>query len=176
MQGNVAGTNSSEIAVVAGLTPISTYGINNISLQLVPLLATSYSMAFITDPRFVMKVAPINCTGDTDCLSILMPGGLESVRLYSAEDSGLTVFSPTFEGDYDVVVVNNAPSYQVEYNSIAAVDPNFRWNQSEGGDCIMHLSSINDGMYVCSRQVSNSVYVGRGNASFPRLHENYHSD
>ncbi|KAK3939403.1 hypothetical protein QBC46DRAFT_388109 [Diplogelasinospora grovesii] len=151
--------------VVGGLAPLGTSGIGDLDIALIPLLAATYSIAFITDPRFVTKVSPIGCSAsDPNCLSLLMPGGMEVVRAYekpSGESNSQTLFSGNFSGDYDSVVVNNAPGYQIEYDSIPAVDPNFRWNRTLiGGDCTMFGGDIGEGMYLCQHEVGNSLYLG----------------
>ena len=175
-----AGAAEATQLVVAGLAPVGTYGLSNISLSLVPLLATTYTLAFITDPRFVTNVAPVNCTGgDLDCLSILIAGGMESVRFFNESGTDSTespsLISGNFPGDYDSIVVNDAPAYQMEYQSIASYDSSFRFNRSEtpgdGGDCEMHLQSIDDGLLFCQRQVGNMLYLGKRTPlprNFPR--------
>ncbi len=133
--------------VVAGLAPVSSYGLSNISLSIIPILATSYSIAFITDPRFVAKIEPVKCSG-IECLSVLLPGGMESVHSTknNQTSSSETLFSGKFPGDYSSIVVNDAPGYQLEYGSIAQADPHFQFNRSVGWDCMMFLQSIDDGL------------------------------
>lgn len=150
-------------SVVGGLAPLGTTGFEALDLALVPLIAASYSVAFITDPRFVTKVAPIHCsTSDPNCISLLLPGGMELVRLYDKGPGehgfSQSLFSGNFSGDYDTILVNDAPSYQIEYDSIEAVDPSFQWNRS--ADCRMYGQSIGEGIYMCQHEVGDDLYMG----------------
>ncbi|KAK0625453.1 hypothetical protein B0T17DRAFT_273698 [Bombardia bombarda] len=151
--------------VFGGLVPFGTTGLGNIDLALFPLYATTYSIAFITDPRFVTKVAPVKCSvSSPNCLSLLMPGGMEAVRVYEDPTSKLfsqSLFSGNFSGDYDSIVIHDAPAYQIEYDSIYTVDPDFRWNRTTGfGDCTMYGADIGEGIYVCQHEVGDSIYLG----------------
>jgi hypothetical protein len=158
----LSGGVESTVPVMAGLAEVSTYGLGNVSIQLLPMIAATYSIAFITDPRYVINVAPLNCTGHKDCLSIFMPGGMEAVRAYGSNDAthGNTIFSgdSSFNGDYDAIVIRNAPGYQIEYDSITNKDPSFTWNRTS--DCTMHMQTQDDGLYMCIRQVGLSMYIG----------------
>ena len=145
--------------VVAGLAPVSGYGLTNISLALVPILATSYSIAFITDPRFVAKIEPVKCSGP-HCMSIFLPGGMDGVRFYTDEGSH-TLFNGQFPGDYDTIIINDAPGYQIEYGSVDEFDPGFQWNRTLiGGDCALFLQSVDDGLYICKKQVGDVLLLG----------------
>jgi len=152
--------------VVGGLAPLGTTGNDTIDPAMIPLIAASYSVAFITDPRFVTKVGPVNCRAeDPNCVSLLLPGGMEIVRLYDGTGPGeeilfsQSLFSGNFSGDYDTIVVNEAPSYQLEYDAIETVDPSFRWNRK--ADCTMFGQSIGEGIYVCQQEVGDSLYLGK---------------
>jgi hypothetical protein len=120
-------------------------------------------MAFLNDQRFVVAIEPVHCsTDDPECLSVFLPGGMESVRLYTEEGSH-TLFNGSFGGDYDAIVINDAPGYQMEFGSIKHFDPNFEWDPRDpvfGGDCTMYLQSIDDGFFVCRRQVGDVMILG----------------
>lgn len=152
--------------VIGGLAPLGTTGQETVDPALIPMIAASYSIAFITDPRFVTKVGPINCRAeDPNCVSLLLPGGMELVRLYDGEGPGQEIrfsqslFSGNFSGEYDTIVVNEAPSYQIEYDAIESVDPLFRWDRRR--DCSMFGQSIGEGIYVCQHEVGDSLYLGK---------------
>ncbi|KAK3384855.1 hypothetical protein B0H63DRAFT_471765 [Podospora didyma] len=152
-------------SVVGGLAPLGAAGLGDLDIALIPLLAASYSIAFLTDPRFVTKVRPIYCSSsDANCLSLLMPGGMEVVRSYdnpSGESFSQSLYSGNFTGDYDSIIINDAPAYHIEYDSISSVDPGFRWNRTAfSGDCSLYGDSIGEGIYICQREVGNSMYFG----------------
>ncbi|KAK3313249.1 hypothetical protein B0H66DRAFT_538318 [Apodospora peruviana] len=140
-------------SVVGGLAPLSTEGFAGIDMALISLLAATYSVAFITDPRFVTKVAPVTCSAsDTNCMSLLLPGGMEVVREYEKgpgqESFSQSLYTGNFSGNYDTIVINDAPAYQLEYNSIEAVDPDFTWDRNEtGNDCTMFGQAM--GWTIC---------------------------
>ncbi len=151
-------TNSTNATqrVVAGLAPVSSYGLANATLSMVSIIATSYTIAFITDPRFVASIEPVMCSGK-DCLSIFLPGGMDAVRV--DDSTGLkTLFSGEFPGDYTTIVVNDAPGFQIEYAPISSVDQNFQFDRNS--DCTMYLQSIGDGLYVCMVEKGDQMFLG----------------
>lgn len=158
-------TNSTNATqkVVAGLAPVSSYGLANATLSMVNIIATSYTLAFITDPRFVTSVEPVMCSGK-DCLSIFLPGGMDSVR-YDDSTGMKTLFSGEFPGDYTTIVVNDAPGFQIEYAPISSVDSNFQFDRN--ADCTMYLQSIGDGLYVCMVEKGTQLYLGKDSLPFP---------
>jgi hypothetical protein len=112
-------------------------------------------MNFITDPRFVISIPPVSCTVK-DCVSIFLPGGIDLVRQDNG-DRNATLFSPELEGDFDAVVINNAPGYQLEFTSIKSVDPSFTFDRA---DCKMYMQSIGDGVWICMAERTPLLYVG----------------
>lgn len=147
-------TNATQ-PVVAGLAPINTNGLSKVTYALVNVCA-AYTMGFITDPRWVASVEPNSCSGK-DCLSIFLPGGMDSVR-YDDGTGGTTLFDGKFPGDYTTIVVNDAPGFQIEYSSIQSNDPNFQFDRSS--DCKMYLQSLDDGLYLCMVQRDLQLYLG----------------
>ena len=114
-------------------------------------------MSFITDPRFVATIAPVTCSGK-DCLSIFLPGGMDSVR-YDDSTGLRTLFSGDFPGDYTTIVVNNAPGYHIEYAAITSIDPEFVFDPDT--DCTMYLQSIGDGLYICMVERGVQLFLGK---------------
>lgn len=66
--------------------------------------------SILTDPTFVTNVPPQHCKG-SDCKSLFLPGGLELVRQLNGTALNFQVESP----EDSVIIVNDAPGYQVEY-------------------------------------------------------------
>ncbi|KAK3376885.1 hypothetical protein B0T24DRAFT_665745 [Lasiosphaeria ovina] len=154
--------SSATRSVVGGLAPLDTSGLADVDIALIPLLASAYSIGFITDPRYVTKVAPVGCSAsDPNCVSLLMPGGMEVVRTYenpSGDSASQSLYSGNFTGDYDSIVINDAPAYHIEYS---AIGPDFQWNRTDpGGDCTMYGGDISEGVYVCQREVGDGMYFG----------------
>lgn len=157
---NVDSTNATQ-RVVAGLVPPSSYGLSNVTQSVVNLLASSYTMGFITDPRFTTSIEPVICSGK-DCVSIFLPGGIDTVR-YDDNTDAKTLFSGDFPGDYTTIVVNNAPGYQIEYGSISSVDNEFQFDPN--ADCKTYLQSIGDGIHICMVEKGTQLYLGKSSFS-----------
>jgi hypothetical protein len=68
--------------------------------------------SILTDPTFVINIPPQYCK-ESNCTSIFLPGGLELVR--QIDGSALNFQSEPVEDD--VIIVNNAPGYHLEYSS-----------------------------------------------------------
>ncbi len=150
------------VNVAAGLAPLSAAGLENISLHLIPILAGAYSIAFITDPRFVTEVAPVRClVSDPNCLSLLMPGGMQSVRVNEGKNAGWSLYIGDFAGDYNSIIINDAPAYHIEYAPIDLIEPGFSWSRAAvGGDCNMFGADIGEGIYICMHEAGNSMHFG----------------
>jgi len=149
--------------VVAGLAPISSYGLSNATISMINIIAAGYTIGFITDPRFVTSVEPVLCSGK-DCLSIFLPGGMDAVR-YDDSTGMTTLFSGDFPGDYTTIVVNDAPGFQIEYASIQSVDDQFQFDGNT--DCTMYLQSIGDGLYICMVEMGAQMFLGKKFQSLP---------
>jgi hypothetical protein len=160
---DASNTTNATQRVVAGLAPVSSYGLADVTLSMVNIIAASYTIAFITDPRFVVSIEPVMCSGK-DCLSIFLPGGMDAVR-YDDSTGMKTLFSGEFPGDYTTIVVNDAPGYQIEYASISSVDSDFQFDQNT--DCTMYLQSIGDGLYICMVEKEAQLFLGIYFRSFP---------
>ena len=152
---NIDSTNAIQ-RVIAGLAPVSSYGLADVPLSAVNIYA-SYAISFITDPRFVTSIAPVNCSGK-GCISIFLPGGMDSIRVDDGTGDN-TLFNGSFSGAYSTVVVHNAPGYQIEYASISSVDPEFEFDQN--ADCEMYLQSIADGLYICMVERDLQLFLGK---------------
>lgn len=153
---------SATFDVIAGLAPLSTAGFDTLNIELIPMLAASYSIAFLTDPRFVANVAPISCTAsDSSCLSLIMPGGMELVRLDGGPRIAESLYTGNISGDYDTIVVHDAPAFQIEYDSLSSVNSSFGWNRNEpDGDCHMFGADIGEGIYICIHETGDKIYLG----------------
>lgn len=143
--------------VVAGLVPPSLFGVSIVGQPVINLLASSYSMGFITDPRFATSIEPVTCSGK-DCVSIFLPGGIDIVR-YDDSTDAISLFSGDFSGDYTTIVVNNAPGYQVEFASVKSADSEFQFDPNV--DCKLYLQSIGDGLYICMVEKDYQLFLGK---------------
>ena len=137
---------TAHVPVVAGLAPLSIEFLPLIQPALVSLYAGTYTAGFLTDPRFVANLDPINCQGE-DCLSIFLPGGLHTVRVRVNNGAkNATLFKGELGGEFESILVNQAPGYQVEFYGLPE---GYRFKSE---DCKMYLDEIgfpNYGLYVC---------------------------
>lgn len=136
--------STAHVPVVAGLAPLSIEFLPYVPKALINVYAGTYSAGFLTDPRFVANMEPLNCEGDT-CLSIFLPGGLHTVREANG-DKNSTLFKGKLGGEYESIIVNQAPGYQVEFYDLP---DNYRFKSE---DCIVYMDEIgfsDYGLYVC---------------------------
>ncbi|OBT90299.1 hypothetical protein VE02_03354 [Pseudogymnoascus sp. 03VT05] len=106
--------SAAAVPVVAGLAPLSIEFIPYVLPSLISVYAGSYTYGFLTDPRFVANMEPINCKGDT-CLSVFLPGKLHTVRVASVDKNSTLFKGELGDGKYESIIVNQAPGYQVEF-------------------------------------------------------------
>ena len=136
--------STAHVPVVAGLAHLSIEFLPYVSPALINVYAGTYSAGFLTDPRFVANMEPLNCEGDT-CLSIFLPGGLHTVREANG-DKNSTLFKGKLGGEYESIIVNQAPGYQVEFYDLP---DNYRFKSE---DCTIYMDEIgfsDYGLYVC---------------------------
>ncbi|KFY56117.1 hypothetical protein V497_06501 [Pseudogymnoascus sp. VKM F-4516 (FW-969)] len=136
--------SSAHVPVVAGLAPLSVKFLPYVPDALISVYAGSYTAGFLTDPRFVANMEPLHCNGDT-CLSIFLPGGLHTVREANG-DRNSTLFKGKLGGQYESIIVNQAPGYQVEFYDLPS---SYRFKSQ---DCKIYMNEIGFagyGLYVC---------------------------
>jgi len=86
---------------------------------------------------------------------------MELVRVDGGPKIAESLYTGNFTGDYDTIVVHDAPAYQIEYDSISSMDPGFTWNRTESkGDCQMFGADIGEGIYICLRETGDSIHLG----------------
>lgn len=137
--------SAARVPVVAGLAPLSIKFLPYVKPSLINVYAGSYTYGFLTDPRFVANMEPINCKGDT-CLSVFLPGGLHTVRVASGDRNSTLFKGELGGGKYESIIVNQAPGYQVEFYDLP---DNYKFKSE---DCIIYMDEIgfsNYGLYVC---------------------------
>lgn len=144
-------SNSSKLAVVAGLAPLNATFLTFAPRDLLSLYTATYSMGFITDPKFVTSIPPLRCEGD-GCMAIFLPGGLDAAR---RDDANNTLFDGTANGDFTAIVVDKAPGYHLEFETL---DANYTFAHS---DCVVYEESINDGLQICLKADGPRMLAGK---------------
>jgi hypothetical protein len=142
------------IDVIAGLAPINSFFFTSSPASLVSMFSIGYTVGFMTDPKFVTSVVPISCSGNTDCISLFLPGGLDLVHLTNYQLNA-TLFERPYSKDYSTIIVHDAPGFQVEFSS---VDPGFSFNST---DCGIYGNATHQGIYVCMASEDQAkIFVG----------------
>ncbi|OBT75014.1 hypothetical protein VF21_06337 [Pseudogymnoascus sp. 05NY08] len=144
------------VPVVAGLAPLSIEFLPYVLPSLISVYAGSYTYGFLTDPRFVANMEPINCKGDT-CLSVFLPGGLHTVRVASGDKNSTLFKGELGDGKYESIIVNQAPGYQVEFYDLP---DNYKFKNEE---CTIYMDEIgfsNYGLYVCIATYGSDLLSG----------------
>lgn len=108
----------------------------------------SSTNGILTDPKFVLGVPPVSpsCKG-VDCRSFFFPGGLELLL----HRNGTTIFDGTQPGD-QVLIVNDAPGYQIEFFS-----SDFTFDTSV--DCQIYGLPVS-ALYACVASRNNTIFSG----------------
>ena len=86
------------------------------------MMISSVSRSILTDPTFVIDVAPLRCT-ESDCHAVFLPGGMTLLR----QPNGKPVDFSKQPADETVIIVHDALGYQMEFLSA----PNHNFDPSE---------------------------------------------
>ncbi|KIW95711.1 uncharacterized protein Z519_04296 [Cladophialophora bantiana CBS 173.52] len=150
---------SQVVSVVGGIAPLhdsvvalekASYGGSQPTFQEASIntMLISSTNSILTDPKFVTSVAPIspNCRGP-DCKSLFLPGGLELVL----RADGTTLFDGK-EPDDPVIIVHDAPGYQIEF-----LPQGFTFNTAV--DCQVYGLPVS-ALYACVAGRNNTIFSG----------------
>ncbi|KFY76286.1 hypothetical protein V499_04012 [Pseudogymnoascus sp. VKM F-103] len=133
--------SAAQVPVIAGLAPLSIKFLPYVNPALINVYAGSYTYGFLTDPRFVANMEPIKCEGDT-CLSVFLPGGLHTVRVASGDKNSTLFKDELGAGQYESIIINQAPGYQVEFYDLPA---NYKFKSEDS----THGPDLLSGWTVC---------------------------
>jgi hypothetical protein len=131
-------SNSSSSATSSNTATIQDTGIN--------MMITGSTNSLLTDPNFVINVAPINCTS-SDCKSLFLPGGMELVRYQNG-----SAINITSAPEDSILIVNNAPGFQVEYEP-----SDYVFNYS--ADCTMYGYAVSS-FFSCLKFTGTNIISG----------------
>jgi len=111
------------------------------------MIVAGTTRSIITDPTFVVNVAPERCTG-SDCSAIFLPGGLELVR----QPNG-SAFNFAGQPQEDTtIIVHDAPGYQLEFSP-----SNYTFNHTT--DCTMTGFAVSS-FYSCIAFTGDTITSG----------------
>ncbi|OAP60303.1 hypothetical protein AYL99_05305 [Fonsecaea erecta] len=108
----------------------------------------SSTNSILTDPKFVVRVAPVssNCHG-SDCKSLFLPGGLELVL----KADGTSLFDGNQPED-PVIIVHDAQGYQLDFSS-----QDYTFNTSV--DCNTYGLPVS-ALYACVAGRNDTIFSG----------------
>jgi hypothetical protein len=109
------------------------------------MMITGATNSILTDPGFVISVAPIACKS-SDCKSLFLPGGMELVR-----SNGVAINTTLFPNE-SVIIVNNAPGFQLEYES-----SDYKFNYTT--DCTMFGYDVSS-FFACLKFNGQNITAG----------------
>ena len=140
------------VSVLAGLAPINIglLGFVPVSIMCVYFSANTYSI--LGASNFVTGVAPVQCSG-SKCTSVFLPGGVALARLNDG-NLNATLLNGTALNHAPVIMINNAPGFQVEFSMI---DPDFAFNAS---DCATFGQHRGQGLYLCVGSKNSTLQAG----------------
>ncbi|OAG34257.1 hypothetical protein AYO21_11604 [Fonsecaea monophora] len=150
---------SQTVPVVGGIAPLrvsvealekASYGGQQPTFQEASIntMLISSTNSILTDPKFVVSVAPISpdCRG-ADCKSLFLPGGLELVL----RADGTSLFDGN-EPDDPVIIVHDAPGYQIEFSP-----QNYTFKTDV--DCQIYGLPIS-ALYACVAGRNDTIFSG----------------
>jgi hypothetical protein len=153
---------SKTVSVVGGIAPLhesvtalqnAGYGVQGQQPTLeearINTMLLSSTNGILTDPKFVVSVAPVSpaCEG-IECKSLFFPGGLELVL----KPDGSSLFTGTQPTD-PVIIIHDAPGYQIEFWT-----QNFTFDTSV--DCQVYGLPVS-ALYACVAGRDGTVFSGR---------------
>lgn len=109
------------------------------------MMVTGAMNSILTDPGFVISVAPIACES-SDCKTLFLPGGMELVR-----SNGAAINTTLFPNE-SVIIVNNAPGFQLEYEPAT-----YEFNYTT--DCTMYGYDVSS-FFACLKFNGHNITAG----------------
>lgn len=140
------------IPVLAGLAPINIQLLKYLPIAWMCVYFSANTYSILGASNFVTGISPIQCSG-SDCTSIFLPGGVELARL---QDGNLnsTLLNGTALNASPVILINNAPGFQLEFSTIT--DYKFA-----GSDCATFGQQRGQGLHVCVGSNNATLYAGK---------------
>jgi hypothetical protein len=144
-------------AVVAGLAPLNGYSL--VPPSVINIYFMTFTRAILTDGTLVTSIPPLSCSG-SGCQSILLPGGLDLVRVPGNPNATL-YDQPVQPQEPEAVIIYNAPSYQLEFFPI---QDDFAFNETS--DCNLYVTS-NEAIHICMKANDTQILTGEREKIIP---------
>lgn len=141
------------VSVLAGLAPINISLLRFVPVSIMCVYFSSNTYSILGASNFVTGVPPVRCSG-SNCTSVFLPGGLELARLNDG-NLNATLLNGTALNHAPVIMINNAPGFQVEFSPM---DSDFAFNTS---DCVTFGQQRGQGLYLCVGSRNSTLQAGR---------------
>jgi hypothetical protein len=145
------------VPVLGGIAPLNVSVLEgHLPIAVICIFFSTYTNALLGSSNFVTGMDPITCSGD-NCTSIFLPGGVFNSRLLeppTRPNLNLTLLKGDFLTNAPVVLINNAPGYQVEFTPL---DESFSFLRN---DCTMYGQTQGEGLYICVTSIDSTIVAG----------------
>lgn len=145
--------NEVSTPVYAGLVPIEIRLLRMIRTADLWVYFQSFTSILLSHPRYAVPFPTDYCSG-SNCISVLLPGGLEMVRQVSPA-LNLTVFNGGIFDKTEAIRVEASRGMALAFERVSP-DFSFDWSK----DCIYPGAQLDDGVQLCVQQSGNAIIAG----------------
>jgi hypothetical protein len=141
------------IPVVAGLAQLNVSVLTTVPISVVDVYYQMFIKGILMDSSLVIGIDPVTCSGP-DCISFLLPGGLELVRLADGGPNS-TLYGNQPPDASPVAMIYQAPAYHLEYFPITN---GFLFNKST--DCQTYGGVSKEAIHICIAANNTQILAG----------------
>ena len=138
---------------MAGLAQLNVNVLTTIPISVVDVYYQTFIKGILMDSSLVIGIDPVTCSG-ADCTSILLPGGLDLVRLAGGGPNS-TLYGNQPPDALPVAMIYQAPAYHLEYFPIT---DGFLFNKST--DCQTYGGVSNEALHICIAANNTQILAG----------------
>lgn len=143
--------------VFAGVAPLNASLLKrtNVHISDVTSYFASWTYDIVRNPKFVIAVPPAECK-DNACVSLFIPGSIESARVRDTTAKSTLLNGSYFQGT-DIILVHNATGEQVEFSSLPG---NFTFNMTQ--DCVLYSGQHGNAFFLCLAAINKNTIAAGG--------------
>lgn len=142
------------IPIYGGLTPVNATLVSLVKNETETTFFTAWSYAISQSSEYVVGVDPVSTDCGKGCSSIFLPGGVEMARLRTNGLNETLFAGQTTLADSDMIVISDAPGYQLEFYQ----PQNYSFNAS---DCFVYGLDQGEPLHVCLGSENSTIFAGR---------------
>ncbi len=152
------------IPVVAGLAQPIVNTFANVPISVVDVYYQTFIKGILMDPSLVIGIDPVTCNS-LECTSLLLPGGLELVRLADGGPNS-TLYGNQPPVASPVAMIYQAPSYHLEYFPIT---DGFLFDKST--DCQTYEGVSDEAMNICIAANDTQILAGTNKLAYKKFYQ-----